>query len=80
MCVYLCVCVYVCVQAPHCLQEEDLDSALGRARQSPLEDVRSNTELTSSHISTLKGLGGLVHQGHDLYQDVKAVSLYMPMK
>ena len=72
----MCVCCWLAAaQAPHCLQEDDLDAALDRARLSPLEDVRSNTELTSSHISTLKELGGLVHQGRDLYQEIKTVSV-----
>ncbi len=66
--------MFVLFQAPHCLQEENLDSALERACQSPLEEARSNAELTSSHITTLKELGGLIRQGRDLYQDVKAVS------
>lgn len=62
------------LQAPHCLQEEDLDSALKRAMLSPLEDVQMNTRLTNDHIVSLRRLDGLVHQGKDIYEEVKSVS------
>ena len=63
--------------APHCLQEEDLDSALKRAMLSPLEDVQMNTRLTNDHIANLRRLDGLVHQGKDIYEEVKSVSVQL---
>ena len=62
------------LQAPHCLREADLDCALKRALSSPLEDVRMNASLTADHVETLKKLDGLVHQGKDLYEEIKSVS------
>ena len=44
------------------------------ALSSPLEDVRMNATLTADHVDTLKKLDGLVHQGKDLYEEVKSVS------
>ena len=76
-CLFVSVCfvfVCLCVQAPHCLQEEDLEGALKMALSSPLEDVRKNASLTSDHIDTLKKLNGLVYQGRDIYEEVKSVS------
>ena len=62
------------LQAPHCLQEENLESAIVTACASPLEEIRSNAKLTNDHIRTLDELGGLCHRGRDLFQDIKAVS------
>ena len=33
-----------------------------------------NATLTSDHIDTLRKLDGLVHQGKDIYEEVKSVS------
>lgn len=41
---------------------------------SPLDDVRSNAELAQEHVKSLKEPGGLVHQGKDLYEEIKTVS------
>ena len=38
----------------------------------------SSAELTREHVKTLTNLGGLNHQGRDLYEEIKAVSpLYL---
>lgn len=65
------------MQAPQCLQQPDLDSALEVALSSPLEDIKSNASLTSEHIKTLKELGGLIHQGRDLYEEIKSVRILL---
>lgn len=60
-------------QAPHCLQEATLDQAVTEALSSPLKDVVSNAELSRTQLETLTHLGGLVHQGKDLYDEIKEV-------
>ena len=63
----------LCLQAPHCLQEATLDQAVTVALSSPLKDVVSNAELSRTQLETLTQLGGLVHQGKDLYDEIKEV-------
>lgn len=62
-------------QAPHCLQEPTLNAALTLALTSPLDDVRSNAELVRELLKTHTKLGGLNHQGKDLFEEVKKVRI-----
>lgn len=57
--------------APHCLQEPDLQGALKVAVNSQFQDVVSHAELTNEHVRTLRELGGLGHQGRDLFEEIK---------
>ena len=61
-------------QAPHCLHQSDLEGSLSVALSSPLKNVVSHAELTNEHIKNLEQLGGLQHQGRDLFEEVKSVS------
>ncbi|XP_064394192.1 uncharacterized protein LOC135341540 isoform X2 [Halichondria panicea] len=56
--------------SPHCLQEPTLNAAVTLALASPLDDIRSNAELVREHLKTLTNLGGLNHQGRDLFEEV----------
>ncbi len=67
-------------QAPHCLQEATLNAAVTLALASPLDDIRSNAELVREHLKTLTNLGGLNHQGRDLFEEVNKVRINVACK
>ena len=55
--------------------EQDIQSALSVALNSPLEEVVTHALIISEQLKTLEQLGGLTNRGKDLYDEIRAVSL-----
>ena len=47
------------------------------ALNSQFQDVISHAELTGEHVKTLRELGGLNHQGRDLFEEIKTVGVLL---
>ena len=54
--------------------EQDIQSALRVAQDSPLEEVVTHADVISEQLKTLEQLGGLNNRGKDLYDEIRAVS------
>ena len=56
------------------MHEQDIQSALRVAQDSPLEKVVTHADVISEQLKTLEQLGGLNNRGKDLYDEIRAVS------